>query len=285
MSTYRPEDLRRVWKTEMEIYQAIAAICERHGLRYYAAYGTAIGAVRHRGFIPWDDDMDVCMPRKDYEAFLEVAEKELPAKMGIEGIGYTEGFVMPMVKIVNRNTVFVEESDADKRYRSGIFVDIFPMDAAAPTEKLRKKHRRRCLLMGRCMVLSEYSHGKLPAGMNPLLAAAVRAGCALVHGCLRLTGWNAARLNRIFYREATRYEPEGDPEVYVLMAYFSEFATEYVPSAWLFPTREVPFEDITVRIPKDTDACLRNYYGDYMQIPPPEQRHDHCPVVLEFEKE
>ena len=115
MPEYREGDLKRIWKTETEIYQAIEKICEDHRLRYYAAYGTVIGALRHKGFIPWDDDMDVCMPRRDYEAFLKYAEKELPEKMGIYGIGYTKGFVMPMVKIVNKRTVFVEESDQDKK--------------------------------------------------------------------------------------------------------------------------------------------------------------------------
>ena len=283
MNGYQKGELERVWRTEIEIYREIAKICERHGLRYYAAYGTAIGAMRHKGFIPWDDDMDVCMPRKDYDAFVRYAETELPEKMGIEGIGYTEGFVMPFVKIQNKRTVFVEVSDQDKRYRSGIYVDVFPMDAAPKTEELKRKQRRKCIRIGRAMVLAEYAHGKLPEGMNPLARAAVQAGSFLAHCALKLCGQSAAKLNRAFYREATRYETE-DVTEYVLMAYLAE-ETEYTPAEWIFPTREVPFEDITVRVPKETDRYIRNMYGDYMQIPPPEKRHNHCPAILRFEDE
>ena len=284
MANYKPEDLHRIWRTEIEIYRAIAAICERHGLRYYAAYGTTLGAVRHGGFIPWDDDMDVCMPRKDYDAFLKYAEKELPEKLKIEGIGYSKGSVMPFVKIANKKTVFVEASDAEKKLRTGIFVDIFPMDTAAPTETLKRKQRRKCMLYGRAMVLAEYGRGKLPEGINPVAGALVQAGCGLIHGCLKLLRLDTAHFYRAFYREATRYET-GEPKEYVLQAYFSEFATEYAPAEWFFPTAEIPFEDITVKVPKETDAYLRNMYGEYMKLPPVEEQHNHYPIELKFEEE
>ena len=283
MPEYREGDLKRIWKTEIEIYQAIAKICEDHGLRYYAAYGTVIGALRHKGFIPWDDDMDVCMPRRDYEAFLKYAETELPEKMGICGIGYTKGFVMPMVKIVNKKTVFVEESDQDKKYICGIYVDVFPMDAAPPTEELKKKHRKRIMRLGRAMVLAEYPHGKLPEGMNPAVKAGVTAGCAVIHGVLTLFGLTAEKLNRVFEKEARKYETEEEPEEYELTAYFSEWATEYTKAEVIFPTTEMPFEDIMIKVPRLADKYIRDMYGDWTVIPPVEKRHNHCPVRLEFE--
>lgn len=283
MPEYREGDLKRIWKTEIEIYQAIAKICEDHGLRYYAAYGTVIGALRHKGFIPWDDDMDVCMPRRDYEAFLKYAETELPEKMGICGIGYTKGFVMPMVKIVNKKTVFVEESDQDKKYTCGIYVDVFPMDAAPPTEELKKKHRKRIMRLGRAMVLAEYPHGKLPEGMNPAVKAGVTAGCAVIHGVLKALGLSVEKLNKAFEKEARKYETEEEPEEYELTAYFSEWATEYTKAEVIFPTTEMPFEDIMIKVPRLADKYIRDMYGDWTVIPPVEKRHNHCPVRLEFE--
>ena len=282
MPEYKEEDLKRIWKTETEIYQAIAKICEDHGLRYYAAYGTVIGALRHKGFIPWDDDMDVCMPRRDYEAFLGYAEKELPEKMGIYGIGYTKGFVMPMVKIVNKRTVFVEESDQDKKYVCGIYVDVFPMDAAPPTEELKRKHRKRIMRLGRAMVLAEYPHGKLPEGMNPVVKAGVSAGCAVIHAGLKVFGFTVEKLNKAFEKEARRYETD-HVEEYELTAYFSEWETEYTKAEVIFPTKEMAFEDITIKVPKEADQYIRDMYGDWTVIPPPEKRHNHCPVKLKFE--
>ena len=80
-SPHLPYNLAPVWKVVLDIYREFAAICQRHSLRHYAAFGTALGAVRHKGFIPWDDDFDVMMPRPDYERLIEIAPSELPAHL------------------------------------------------------------------------------------------------------------------------------------------------------------------------------------------------------------
>ena len=283
MGEYTTEQLHRLWRIEMEIYEAIAGICEAHGLRYYAGCGTTLGAVRHKGFIPWDDDMDVCMPRKDYEEFLRVAPAELPEKMEILGIGFTKGYVMPFVKIQNKRTTLVEETDRNRNYHSGIFVDVFPLDAAAPTEELKKKHFMRCWRWARACVLSEFGRPKLPEGMNPVIRTAALAGCAVIHGILRLTGRKPEYFYRKFVRDARKYEGE-EPAEYVQMC-DKAFPPEYNRAGTLFPTREVPYEDIHVRIPGDADTYLKDLYGDYMTLPPPEQRHNHFPAALDFGKE
>ena len=284
MADYTPEQLRRLWRIEMEIYCAIAGICENHGLRYYAGCGTTLGAVRHQGFIPWDDDMDVCMPRKDYEEFLKIAPRELPEKMEILGIGFTKGYVMPFIKIHNRRTTLVEETDQNRKYHTGIYVDVFPLDAAAPTEELKKKHFMRCWRWARACVLAEYGRAKLPEGMNPVLRIPVQAACLGIHGLLCLTGRKPESFYAKFVRDARRYEREGEPAEYVQMC-DKAFPPEYNRAETLFPTRTVQFENIQIRIPGDPDAYLKELYGNYMQLPPPEKRHNHYPAVLDFADE
>ena len=283
MREYTDDVLHRVWRTEMEIYREIARICGARGLRYYVGYGTALGAVRHKGFIPWDDDMDVYMPRKDYEVFLKAAEKELPEKMGILGIGYTKGYVMPFVKIHNRNTTFVEETDQDRKYHSGIFVDVLPMDAAAPTEELKKKQYARCWRWGRACVLSEYGKPKLPKGMSVPARMLARAGCLVIHGVFRLLRLKPEFFYSRFLKAARQYETEDEPKEY---AQFGDMSVkpEYDRAETLFPAKTVPFEDMEVRIPADADTYLTNLYGDYMKIPPAEKRYNHFPAVLKFEE-
>ena len=285
MGEYTQEELRRLWRIEMEIYEAMAGICESHGLRYYAGYGTALGAVRHGGFIPWDDDMDVCLPRKDYEAFIRYAPKELPEKMEVLGTGITEGYVLPYIKIHNRRTVFVEETDQNLKYPTGIYVDIFPIDAAAPTEKLKKKHYMRCWRWARACVLAGYGRVKLPEGMNPAVQAPVRIACAGIHGVFRLACRKPEDFHRRFVQEARRYETEGEPAEYVQMSDERTYPPEYNKTGTLFPTQEVPFENIRIRIPGDADSYLKELYGDYMQLPPPEKRHNHYPAELDFADE
>ena len=280
MAEYTPEQLQRLWRIELEIYEAIAAVCETHGLRYYAGCGTTLGAVRHQGFIPWDDDMDVCMPRKDYEAFLQIAPKELPEKMEIQGIGFTDGYVMPFIKVQNRKTTLAEETDLYRTYHSGIFVDVFPLDAAAPTEALKKQHFMRCWRLARACVLSEYGKPKLPEETKGTVRYLAQAGCLVIHGLFRLAGRKPVYFYRKFVQEARKYERE-EPSEYVQMC-DKAFPPEYNLAKTLFPTRPVPFEDTEVMIPADADTYLKDLYGDYMQLPPPEKRHNHLPAVLDF---
>ncbi len=278
---YTPEELRLLWKREMAIYQEIAGICERHGLRYFAACGTVLGAVRHGGFIPWDDDMDVAMPRKDYEAFLKVAPLELREDLEILGIGLTAGYVIPFAKVSDRNSTFIEETDQQLKYHSGIFVDIFPMDEAAPTHRQEKRHRRGCWFWGRAGVLAEYGQVKMPEGLKGFKRGAAEAACRGVHALMKLFGISTLWCYRHFLKEARRYEKE-EPERIAGYADVSVESTIHQAKN-LFPTAPARFEDITVRIPRDPDIYLKNLYGDYMVLPPPDRRINHFPAVLDFD--
>ena len=277
---YRPEDLARVQEIETQIYQAFAAICEKYGLRYYAAYGTALGAARHAGFIPWDDDMDVCMPRKDYEFFRREASKELPPCLQILSVETTEGYVLPFMKISDSRTTFVEKTDMDRRYHSGIFIDILPLDAMAPTTAEQKKQEDRCCLLARLIVLTEYGRVKLPKSMNRAARLFMRAGTLFAHGFFRLFHIRSALIYRKYIAAATRYEQE-NPKGYSVFGFYG-FKPKYLTGDMLFPTQEVPFGKITVRVPNKLDAYLQKNYGDWRVLPPLEERVNHYPAELKF---
>lgn len=284
MGEYTPETLHRLWRIEMEIYQAIAKICEAHKLRYYAAYGTTLGAVRHQGFIPWDDDMDVCMPRKDYEEFLRVAPGELSEKLEILGIGFTKGYVLPFIKVQNRETTFIEETDKNLKYHTGVFVDIFPLDAVPPEGEMRERQARRCMMWIRACVLTEYWQPKLPEQMKGLTRLLAGIGCAGIHSLFRLTGRKVESFYRRFVREARRYEQEGEPREYSRLGVVL-YASVVHLSETLFPTGTVPYEDIRVQVPRDPDTYLKDIYGNYMELPPAEKQHNHFPASLDFGEE
>ena len=137
--------------------------------------------------------------------------------------------------------------------------------------------------LARACVLSEYSKPKLPEETQGVFRILALSGCAVIHGLLRLTGRKPAFFYRRFVHEARKYEKEA-PEEYVQMC-DKAFPPEYNLAGTLFPTVAVPFEDTEVMIPGDPDTYLKDLYGNYMQLPPPEKRHNHYPAELDFGEE
>lgn len=119
--------LRQLQKTELSILKRFKQICDKHHLRYYLYGGTLLGAVRHEGFIPWDDDVDVCMPYSDYEIFLNVAKKELGEDYFLQTSESDKHFVAPFAKIRLNNSTFLDSKFAKRHINHGIWIDIFPL--------------------------------------------------------------------------------------------------------------------------------------------------------------
>ena len=126
-----------VKRKEVEILNHIVAMCEKHGLRYYLSYGTLLGAIRHKGFIPWDDDIDISMPRADYEQLLKVMLAN-PDKRFVALTPKSKGYPYHYAKVVDLSTKLVEE-DLDDFAGNGLWVDIFPLDGVDTTEPTRQK--------------------------------------------------------------------------------------------------------------------------------------------------
>ncbi len=122
-------ELKKAQKVMLEIMKIIHSICVKHGLIYWLESGTLLGAIRHRGFIPWDDDCDIAMPRKDYEKFLQIARSELPDGYLLQN-KYTDPFYKgKQTKIRKINSILIESGEqGDEPYCHGVFVDIFPYD-------------------------------------------------------------------------------------------------------------------------------------------------------------
>ena len=129
---------QQIWATEQEILDVIHQVCTEHGLRYSLAYGTLIGAVRHKGFIPWDDDIDLMMPREDYEKLLVIWNQSAPKGYILQNTRTDSDFTQNFTKIRKDHTTFLQdEAERTKHYHKGIFVDIFPGDRV-PSGKLEK---------------------------------------------------------------------------------------------------------------------------------------------------
>jgi len=122
------EQNARLKAIELDIFKAFLKVCKENDLRYFLAGGTLLGAVRHKGFIPWDDDMDVLMPRKDYDRFLEIGQSLLPPEYFLQTRQTDREYPCNFAKIRDSRTTFVEKSLKDRVINHGVYIDIFPLD-------------------------------------------------------------------------------------------------------------------------------------------------------------
>ena len=136
---YDDQTLRKLKSVEMEILKDFISLCQKYDLKYFATGGTAIGALRHHGFIPWDDDIDVCMLRQYYNVFMEKAPKDLGDKYLFMTTDTEEKYPLMFGKMVKKGTRFIEYAYQQVDYPLGIYIDIFPYDKTSENEKERRK--------------------------------------------------------------------------------------------------------------------------------------------------
>ena len=155
------EELRKLQLTQLKILEFFDGFCSKNNLKYSIVYGTLLGAVRHGGSIPWDDDIDVCMPREDYDKFLSLW-KDTDEYL-VQNNDISNDFSQSFLKIRKKNTAFVQKTDLGKEYHKGIFVDVFPFDKV-PKSKLKKT-----LQIFHAMLYQLYIRGYSPENERGLL--------------------------------------------------------------------------------------------------------------------
>ena len=134
------EKMKKVWAVQLDLVHKLDTVCKKYGLRYFADSGTLLGAVRDKGFIPWDDDIDIVMLRRDYELLKKVADKEFRHPYFYQDMYRDEGLIRPHAQLRNSETTAYLPQEKNRPYNKGIFVDIFPLDILPDDEKTRKIH-------------------------------------------------------------------------------------------------------------------------------------------------
>ena len=139
--TYQDHELKSLRAFQMEMLAATIEICERHDISYCAIAGTVLGAVRHGGYIPWDDDLDIVMPREDYDRFIKFAKEELDDRFFLQNFETEPACVNYFTKIRRNGTLFVQESDVRVNMHRGIFIDIFPIPTSVSVRLSERSSR------------------------------------------------------------------------------------------------------------------------------------------------
>ena len=256
---------RELKRIEMDILAQFLRICGELNLRYYIIGGTLLGAVRHRGFIPWDDDIDVGMPRADYEVFLREGQKYLGNPYFLQTYLTDPEFTVNFAKIRNTNTTFLETSLRGRHMNHGVYIDIFPLDFYPDDRRTEKKLRLKNWFYSGRIAATFYYNQPLP-----LHSRVKHFACRLVHPSVSSV-LQAREELFCFVKNGSRVVNHcgawGDKEI--------------MPSQWYGEGCELEFEGLKVTGPKDYHNYLTQMYGDYMKLPPEEERkgHHYCDVI------
>ena len=263
------ETMQRLHAVQLEILSVIDDFCTRHRIPYSLYAGTLLGAVRHRGFIPWDDDLDICMHRGDYERFLRLWQEAPPPGYLLQNKETAPRFGQSFTKIRKDHTVFLQAQKDIGKFHNGIFVDIFPIDRLPEGAVARARFRWDCLLY--LLYTREY----VPPKGNPAVKAFSRLILKLTPAALR------PRLRSRLHRRITRHR---SPELEaVTTETLGALRTRY-PAGLLDTYTRLPFETGSFLCFSHWDECLRLKFGDYMQLPPEEERvWKHHPILIDFD--
>ena len=258
--------LKKVQALQLAMLKECLRICEKHGIRYFLLNGSALGAVRHSGFIPWDDDIDIGMPRPDYDRFLSVAQGELGTDLFLQTYQTDPAYPLMFAKIRDRRTAFIESNLSHLDMNHGVFIDIFPLDGypvGTPLAGFIRMAVNVCLAatLRKCNI-------KIRPSMMTLRGAIIYFIVMVLSALVPLD-----RLRQLLDHLTRIYEYNKSE---VIISWYGAWGIkEAMPRDYLAAGRAATFEGLTVSIPSNYDGYLTSLYGDYMTPPPIEKRISH----------
>ncbi len=249
----------------LQILLSVDRVCREHNIRYYCWAGTMLGAVRHHGFIPWDDDMDICMPRPDYDRFMLHAHEWLPEPLEALSIETSADFPGTFGKIVDSSTTLIERGHSD--YVAGIYIDVFPIDGITGNRLGQRLATTRYKLLDKLFYFlhrDPYKHGHGPSA------------------------WLILLIQRLFTHEWVRRQLRAANTAYDYNR--SEYVLDYddgfhgvIPKSILGTPQPVEFDGHQLMGVEHADEYLRQKYGvDYMVVPPHDKQRQHDFYYLDY---
>lgn len=260
-------------QVDMDIAKEVLRICEKHGLTYYMLGGTMLGAIRHKGFIPWDDDIDLGMPRDDYERFLEIAPQELAAHLKLVNYRTDPNYMYYITRILDTDTTVIEERIGNDNKYTHASIDIFPIDGTPNNPIARKIYFFRVMyhraLMSLCYKDSIDRKRKRSKKEQLLLWIMEH----IPVDKLTTPYKQKCKIDKLLRKQKI----QGSKYIGNIMGAYR--TREIVPAEYYGEGAMYPFEDMQMRGLAMYDEYLTYTYGDYMQLPPEESRKTHFKIL------
>ncbi len=258
----RPINLEEAKKIAFGVLKEIDDFCTKHEITYYLCYGTLIGAVRHKGFIPWDDDIDIMMPREDYDRFVALAKDGIGDHISLLYPEYNRDFFRPFARAYDSRTVL---DFRNKKFHidMGIWVDIFPLDGL-PESKLKQKYHFTVQHIYRNMILANFVEQGARSSSREIVRRLLK---------VFVTNRVCRRLIKLTMKRSKKYSYHQSPYVAISVAAYgirNKIRREDVA----YPIK-MAFEDGEFNVPNGYHNVLTSIYGDYMKLPPIEQQIAH----------
>lgn len=264
-----PLSMEEIQKRSIEIMKKIDIICRQEHLRYYLLYGTLLGAIRHKGFIPWDDDIDIMMPRPDYEKLIMYFKNHRDELKPLEMLDYRSNERYPFMIARVSDSSYMLDVHNETEYGLGLFVDVYPLDGAGNTEEEYTNLKNRsspyasmCFLSARKSVKRENTNSTLKYLMKfPAFVVAKALGKSFFMRKLE-------KLGQTYRYDDSKY-------VGIIVWSSDDGVKSIIPKEWLGEGTDVPFDKYLFRVPDQWDLVLKREYGNYMELPPEKDRIPH----------
>lgn len=267
--------LERLHEVQIEILDYVDKICKENNLTYILAYGSALGAYRHQGFIPWDDDIDIAMPRNDYEKFIEIMLKSDDQTYSLQNEVTEKNYFLSFAKVRKNNTLFLE-SIVDNRYQNnGIFIDVFPLDRVSDLNSWSFKFKyyliaylRHGLKFNNCLKLYQQNQNVFKFALDFI-------------ACLPLKLFSNQSILAFIKKIMINFKYDINDHYLVQTDDLS--LAKAIKAQDCFPAKKIYFHNKNYFGPNNITSYLTKLYGqNYMELPPESERRTHDPLEIRF---
>lgn len=267
------EELRKLQLTQLDILKAIRKVCQDNKITFYLVSGTLLGAVRHGGFIPWDDDIDICMPVDSYKRFLEIGQRELGNRFFVQNAMTEKNYYGAFTKVRLNNTTMMPVNHTKYHINHGVWVDIFPLVKVGSEKDFHSK--KTALKICNSLLMKDYIEAN-PEEFMMILGKnryyALKAFYLVPH-------WVRESIHRLMLKYIFA---AGTRKEYGVV--WTTITTHYPKDVFDGPEAKfLPFEGDLFPVPYDYKRYLTLTYGDYMKLPPIEERKAHGSLILDYE--